>query len=68
MRAVINLSGNATTWFKCTEVNLGTITWDQLAAELHRAFCPSDFDQRVRDRLEQYVQTASIEAYTIAFC
>ena len=28
MRVVINLSGDATTWFWCTGINPGTIMWD----------------------------------------
>ena len=31
------------------------------------AFQPADFAQRARDRLEQCVQTGSVEAYTTAF-
>ena len=31
------------------------------------AFCPAYFAQRARDRLEQCVQTGSVEAYTTAF-
>ena len=67
MRAVLNLSGHAATWFRCTEVDPGTITWDQLSFELHRAFRPADFDQRAQDRLEKCTQTTSVEAYTTAF-
>ena len=44
MRAVVNLSGHAATWFWCTGVSPGTITWDQLAYKLRRAFHPADFD------------------------
>ena len=51
-RAVMNLSGHATTWFRCTGVNPGTITWEQLSYELRRAFRSADFDQWARDRLE----------------
>ena len=28
MRVVMNLSGHAATWFQCTGVDPGTITWD----------------------------------------
>ena len=44
MRVVINLSSNAATWFRCTGVDPGTITWDQQAVELYRAFHPADSD------------------------
>ena len=44
-RAVMNLSGHAATWFWCTGVNPGTITWEKLAYELCHAFRPADFDQ-----------------------
>ena len=66
-RAVMNLSGHAATWFRCTGVDPGTITWEQLSFELRQAFRPADFDQRARDRLEQCTQTTSVEAYTTAF-
>ena len=66
-RAVMNLSGHATTWFRCTGVDPGTITWEQLSFELRQAFSPADFDQRAQDRLEQCKQTTSVEAYTMAF-
>ena len=66
-RAVINLSAHAATWFWCTGVHPGTITWEQLAYKLRRAFCPADFDQRAQDRLEQCTQMTSVEAYTTAF-
>ena len=52
MQVEMNLSSNAATWFRCTGVDPGTITWDQVAIDLCRAFCLADFDQRVRDRLE----------------
>ena len=66
-RAVMNLSGHAATWFRCTGVDPGTITWAQLLYELCQAFCPADFDQRALDWLEQCTQMTSIEAYTMAF-
>ena len=66
-RAVMNLSGHAATCFRCTGVNPGTITWEQLSFELRQAFRPADFDQRARDRLEQCTQMTSIVAYTTAF-
>ena len=34
---------------------------------MHVAFRPADFEQRARDRLEQCVQTGSVETYTTAF-
>ena len=68
MRVVINLSGHAVTWFRCTGVDPGTITWEQLSFELRQAFCPADFDQRACDQLEQCTQVISIVAYTNAFC
>ena len=43
------------------------ITWQQLVNEMHVAFHPADFAQRARDKLEQCVQTGSVEAYTSAF-
>ena len=67
-RAVMNLSGHAATWFRCTDIDPGTITWEQLAYELCGAFRPADFDQHARNQLEQCTQTTSIEAYTTAFC
>ena len=66
-RVVMNLSSHAATWFRCTGVDPGTITWDQLSFELYRAFRPADFDQRAQDRLEQCTQMTSVEAYTTAF-
>ena len=66
-RVVMNLSGHAAKWFRCTGVAPGTITWEQLAYELRRAFHPADFDQWARDRLNGCTQTTSIEAYTMAF-
>ena len=66
-RAAMNLSGHAATWFRCTGVDPGTITWEQLSYELRQAFRPVDFDQQARDRLEQCTQTTSVEAYTTAF-
>ena len=45
IRVVMNLSGHAATWFRCTGVDPGTITWDPLSFELRCAFCPADFDQ-----------------------
>ena len=59
MRAVMNLSSHAVTWFQCTRVDPGTIKWDQLSFELHQAFYPADFDQRAQDRLEQCTQMMS---------
>ena len=66
-RAVMNLIGHAATWFRCTGVNPGTITWEQLSYKLCQAFYPADFDQRAQDRLKQCTQTTSVEAYTTAF-
>ena len=66
-RVVMNLSRHAATWFRCTGVDPGTITWEQLSFKLHQAFHPADFDQRACDRLEQCTQTTSVEAYTTAF-
>ena len=66
-RAVMNLSGHAATWFRCTGVDPGTITWEQLSYELRQAFHPADFDQWARDCLEQCTQMTSVEAYTMAF-
>ena len=66
-RAVMNLSGHAATWFRCTGVNPGTITWEQLSCKLRQAFRPADFDQRACNRLEQCTQTTSVEAYTTVF-
>ena len=67
MRVVMNLSDHAATWFWCTGVDPGTITWEQLSYELRQAFCPADFDQQVLDRLEKCTQMTGIEAYTTAF-
>ena len=67
MRAVMNLTGHAATWFRCTGVNPGTITWEQLSYELRQAFRPADFDQWAWNWLEQYTQMTSIEAYNTAF-
>ena len=64
---VMNLSSHAATWFRCTGVDPGTITWDQVSFELCRAFHPADFDQRAQERLEQCMQTTRVEAYTTAF-
>ena len=66
-KAMMNLSGHAATWFRCTGVNPGTITWEQLSYSLRQAFHPADFDQWARDRLEQCTQMTSVEAYTMAF-
>ena len=66
-RAVMNLSGHSATWFRCTGVDPGTITLEQLLYELRQAFRPADFDQWARDRLEQCTQMTSVEAYTMAF-
>ena len=66
-RAVMNLTGNAANWFRCTGVDPAMITWQQLVNEMRVAFCPADFAQWARDRLEQCVQTGSEEAYTTAF-
>ena len=66
-RAVMNLTGHAATWFRCTGVDPGTITWEQLSFELCQAFHPADFDQWACNRLEQCTQMTSIEAYTTAF-
>ena len=66
-RAVMNLSGHATTWFRCTGVDPGTITWGQPSFKLRCAFCPADFDQQACNRLEQCTQMTSVEAYTTAF-
>ena len=66
-RAVMNLSGQAATWFRCTGVDPSTITWEQLSYKLRQAFRPADFDQWAGDRLEQCTQATSIEAYTTAF-
>ena len=65
--AVMNLSGHAATWFRCTAVNPGTLTWEQLSFKLRQAFRPADFDQRAHDRLEQCTQMTSVEAYTTDF-
>ena len=66
-RAVMNLSGHAATWFRCTGVNPGTITWEQLSYKLCQAFRPANFDQRAHVRLEQCTQMTSVAAYTTAF-
>ena len=66
-RAVMNLTGNAANWFRCTGVDPAMITWQQLVNEMRVAFCPADFAQWARDRLEQCVQTGSVESYTTAF-
>ena len=66
-RAVMNFSSHAATWFRCTGVNPGTITWEQVSYKLCQAFRPADFDQRARDLLEQCTQMTSVEAYTTAF-
>ena len=66
-RAVMNLTGNAANWFRCTGVDPGMIMWQQLVNEMRVAFCPADFAQRARDRLEQCVQMGSMEAYTTTF-
>ena len=65
--AVMNLTGNAANWFHCTGVDSAMITWQQLVNEMCVAFCPADFAQWARDRLEQCVQTGSVESYTTAF-
>ena len=44
-RVVMSFSGHAETWFRCTGVDPGTITWAPLSFELLCAFCPADFDQ-----------------------
>ena len=67
-RVVMNLSGHAATWFRCTGVDPGTITWEELSFELRQAFRPADFDQQACDRREECTQTTSIEAYTMVFC
>ena len=43
------------------------ITWQQLVNKMRVAFLLADLAQRARDRLEQCVQTGSMEAYTTAF-
>ena len=63
----MNLAGNAANWFRCTGVDPAMITWQQLVNEMRVAFRPADFAQWARDRLEQCVQTGSVEAYTTAF-
>ena len=65
--AVMNLTGNAANWFCCTGMDPAMITWQQLVNEMLVAFCPADFAQQARDRLEQCVQMGSVEAYTTAF-
>ena len=37
-RAVMNLSRHAATWFRCTGINPGTITWEQLSFKLRQSF------------------------------
>ena len=66
-RAVMNLSGNAANWFRCTGVDPAMITWQQLVNEMRVAFRPADFAQWASNRLEQCVQTGSVEVYTSAF-
>ena len=44
-RVMMNLSGHAAIWFRCTGVDPGTITWEQLSYKLCQAFCTADFDQ-----------------------
>ena len=66
-RAVMNLTGNAASWFRCTGVEPAMITWQQLVNEMCVAFWLADFAQRARDRLKKYVQTGSMEAYTTNF-
>ena len=66
-RAVMNFSSNAANWFHCTGVDPAMITWQQLVNEMRVAFCPADFAQWARDRLEQCVQTGSVGAYTTTF-
>ena len=63
----MNLTGNAANWFRCTGMDPAMIMWQQLVNEMRVAFCLADFAQRARDRLEQCVQTGSVEAYTTAF-
>ena len=65
--AVMNLTGNAANWICCTGMDPAMITWQQLVNEMLVAFCPADFAQRARDRLEQCVQMGSVESYTTAF-
>ena len=65
--AVMNLTGNAANWFRCTGVDPAMITWQQLVNEMREVFRPAKFAQRARDRLEQCVQTGSMESYTTAF-
>ena len=67
-RAVMNISGHAATWFRCTGVNPGTIIWEQLSYKLRQAFRPADFDQQACNWLEHCTQATSVEAYTTAFC
>ena len=64
----MNLTGNAANWFRCTDVDPTMITWQQLVNKMCVAFQPADFAQQARDRLEQCVQTGSMESYTTAFC
>ena len=65
--AVMDLTGNAANWFRCTGVDPAMITWQQLVNEMRFAFRLADFAQWARDRLKQCVQTGSVEAYTTAF-
>ena len=65
--AVMNLTGNAANWFRCTGVDPAMIMWQQLVNEMRVAFCPANFAQRARDRLEQRAQIGSVESYTTAF-
>ena len=64
----MNLNGNAANWFRCTGMDPAMIMWQQLVNELRVAFCPADFAQCTRDRLQQYVQMGSVESYTMVFC
>ena len=66
-RAVMNLSGNAANWFRCTGMDSAMIMWQQLVNEMRVAFRPADFAQQARDRLEQCVQMGRMEAYTTAY-
>ena len=66
-RAVMNLTGNTANWFHCAGMDPAMITWQQLVNKMRVAFCPADFAQWARDRLEQCVQTGSVESYTTAF-
>ena len=66
-RAVMNLTGNAANWFHCTGMDPAMIMWQQLVNEIRVAFRPADFAKPARNRLEQCVQTGSVESYTTAF-